>query len=120
MTNNSHSEYQADKLNAVVRLTTPPRSGLLESEVSALGGSDSLGGGGTPWGQHFAMAMPESPMAEFWMGSDPGIPLDEVCPIPGMSMPKDGYVTPTDAPGFGMEIMPEWVQPWDHAAAGKG
>lgn len=78
------------------------------------------GGGGTPWGQHFAMAMPESPMAEFWMGSDPGIPLDEVCPIPGMSMPKDGYVTPSDAPGFGMEIMPEWVQPWDHAAAGKG
>jgi L-rhamnonate dehydratase len=74
---------------------------------------------GTPWGQHFGMAMPESPLAEFWMGSDPGIPLDEVCPIPGMAMPKDGYVTASDAPGFGMEIKPEWVQPWDHAAAGR-
>ncbi len=70
----------------------------------------------TPWGQHFSIAMPESPMAEFWMGSDPGIPLDEVCPIPGMPMPKDGYVTPSDAPGFGMEIAEEWISPWDHAA----
>ena len=45
--------------------------------------------------------MPESPMAEFWMGSDPGVPLEEVCPIPGMPMPKDGCVIPSDAPGFG-------------------
>jgi len=77
-------------------------------------------GVGTPWGQHFAMAMPESPMAEFWMGSDPGVPLDEVCPIPGMPMPKDGYVVPSDAPGFGMEIMDEWVVAWDHGAAMRG
>jgi hypothetical protein len=31
-------------------------------------------------------------------------------------MPKDGYVTPSDAPGFGMEIAEEWISPWDHAA----
>ncbi len=72
---------------------------------------------GTPRGQHFAFSMPESPMAEFWMGSDPGIPLDEVCPIPGMPMPKDGYVTPSDAPGFGMEIEDDWITPWDHSRA---
>ena len=77
-------------------------------------------GVGTPWGQHFAMAMPESPMAEFWMGSDPGVPLEEVCPIPGMPMPKDGYVVPSDAPGFGMEIEDEWVVAWDHGAAMRG
>ena len=77
-------------------------------------------GVGTPWGQHFAMAMPESPMAEFWMGSDPGVPLEEVCPIPGMPMPKDGYVVPSDAPGFGMEIEDEWVVAWDHTAAMRG
>ena len=70
----------------------------------------------TPWGQHFAIAMPESPVAEFWMGSDPGIPLEEVCPIPGMPMPKDGYIKPSDAPGFGMEIKEEWIIPWDHNA----
>ena len=71
----------------------------------------------SPWGQHFAISMPESPMAEFWMGSDPGIPLEEVCPIPGMPMPKDGYITPSDAPGFGMEINSEWITPWDHSIA---
>lgn len=31
------------------------------------------------------------------MGSDPGVPLEEVCPIPGMA--KDGCVAPSDAPG---------------------
>ena len=54
------------------------------------------------------------------MGSDPGVPLEEVCPIPGMPMPKDGYVIPTDAPGFGMEIKDEWVVPWDHTVAMNG
>jgi len=29
-------------------------------------------------------------------------------------MPKDGYVTPSDAPGFGMEIAEEWITPWVH------
>ncbi|MDP7532738.1 MAG: enolase C-terminal domain-like protein [SAR202 cluster bacterium] len=72
---------------------------------------------GTLWGQHFAISMPESPTAKYWMGSDRGIPLDEVCPIPGMPMPKDGYVTPSDAPGFGMEIKDEWIGPWDHSRA---
>ena len=71
-------------------------------------------GGGKAFGQHFAMAMPESPMAEYWMGSDPGVPLEEVRPIPGLSVPKDGYVVPSDAPGFGMEISEEWIVPWDH------
>ena len=77
------------------------------------------GGANTPFGQHFAMAMPESPIAEYWLGTDPGIPLEEVRPIPGMAMPRDGYVTPPDAPGFGLEIMESWIEPWDHAAAGR-
>ena len=42
----------------------------------------------SPWGQHFAISMPESPMAEFWMGSDPGVPLEEVWPIPGLAVPS--------------------------------
>jgi L-rhamnonate dehydratase len=70
------------------------------------------GGANTPFGQHFGLAMPESPIAEYWMGSDPGVPLEEVCPIPGTAMPRDGYVRPSDAPGFGMEIKPEWIAPW--------
>jgi len=74
-------------------------------------------GAGTPFGQHFALAMPESPMAEYWLGSDPGIPLEEIYSIPGMSVPKDGYVVPSDAPGFGMEIAEGWIEAWDHTTA---
>ena len=70
---------------------------------------------GAPYGKRFSIPMPE-----FWMGSDPGVPLEEVCPIPGMPMPKDGHITPSDAPGFGMEIKDEWVVPWDHTIAMKG
>lgn len=75
------------------------------------------GGANTPFGQHFAMAMPESPMAEYWLGTDPGIPLEEVRPIPGIAMPEDGYLVPSDAPGFGMDIIEEWIEPWDHSPA---
>ena len=76
-------------------------------------------GAGTPWGQHFAVAMPESPMAEYWMGSDPGVPLEQVRPIPGMPMPRDGYVTASDAPGFGMEIDERWIAPFEGEGSGR-
>jgi len=69
-------------------------------------------GGSTPFGQHFSYAMPECPMAEFWLGSDPGIPLEEANSIPGMAVPKDGVVVPSDAPGFGLEISEDWINPW--------
>lgn len=72
------------------------------------------GGANTPWGQHFAMAAPESPFQEYWLGTAPGIPLDETVPIPGMAMPVEGKITPSDAPGFGMEMREEWVRPWDY------
>lgn len=69
------------------------------------------GGANSPFGQHFAMALPESPMAEYWLGTDPGIPLEEVPRFPGAAVPKDGYLTPSDAPGFGIEIDPVWIVP---------
>ena len=69
------------------------------------------GGANTPWGQHFSYAMPEASMAEYWLGTAPGIPLDEVRPIPGMVMPADGKITPTDSPGFGMEILESQIIP---------
>lgn len=70
------------------------------------------GGCNSPFGQHFSLAMPESPFAEFWLGTDPGVPLDEVRPIPGLAMPVDGKVIPNDAPGFGLDIEAEWITPY--------
>ena len=67
------------------------------------------GGANSPFGQHFAFAMPESSIAEFWLGSDPGVPLEEANTMPGMAVPRDGKLVPSDAPGFGMEIEEEWI-----------
>ncbi len=58
-----------------------------------------------PYGQHFAVAFPETPWAEYWMNSDPGIPLEETDRIPGTPVPVNGKVVPSDAPGFGIEYL---------------
>src|ERR1051325_8266873 len=69
-------------------------------------------GGNTVFGQHFSFAMPAVPWCEFFVGSDPGIPLDQGWRSPGQSLPKDGWITPNDAPGFGLEISPDWIEPF--------
>lgn len=68
-------------------------------------------GAGLPFGQHFHFAMPEAALAEFWLASDPGVPLEEAAKIPGVAVPRDGKLIPSDAPGFGMDIKPEWLVP---------
>jgi len=70
------------------------------------------GGANNPFGQHFAMAATESPMAEYWMGTDPGVPLEETVRIPGTSVPVDGKVTPSTEPGFGMEFESSDISDW--------
>jgi len=68
--------------------------------------------GYTAPGQHFSFALPECPIAEYWMGSDPGVPLEEVVKIPGTPVPRNGRLVPSDAPGFGLELMEEHFVPW--------
>jgi hypothetical protein len=29
-------------------------------------------------------------------------------------VPEKGYLVPSDAPGFGMEIDEKWIRPWEH------
>lgn len=70
------------------------------------------GGGNTPYGQHFTYAMPVSPWCEFFIASPPGVPLEEVMPWPGVPVPRDGWLVPSDAPGFGLEIPEEWLVPF--------
>jgi len=70
------------------------------------------GGCNSPFGQHFAFAMPDCDLGEFHLSSPIGIPLEDWCPIPGMAVPKKGRLVPSDAPGFGMEIPEDWLRPW--------
>ena len=70
------------------------------------------GGGNTAYGQHLTCAMPSTPWAEFFMGSAPGVPLEESRRSPGTPVPVDGWLTPNKGPGFGVEIPEEWLTPF--------
>ncbi|MBI1773962.1 MAG: L-rhamnonate dehydratase [Proteobacteria bacterium] len=58
----------------------------------------------TPDGQHLCYAMPNIPWGEYFLGTPPGVPLAETALFPGTAYPKDGYLVPNDAPGFGIEL----------------
>ena len=64
-----------------------------------------------PFAQHLAFAMPAVAWGERSQGvSPPGVPLEEMTLLPGTPVVRDGYLTPTDAPGFGLEITKDWVE----------
>jgi L-rhamnonate dehydratase len=69
------------------------------------------GGANTPAAVHFAFAMPESPMAEYFLASAPGIPLRNTT-LPGLPVAVDGKLKLSDVPGFGLELRPEDFEPW--------
>jgi L-rhamnonate dehydratase len=70
------------------------------------------GGGLTAYGQHFTYATPSAPWCEYFVGSPPGVPLEEAARLPGVAVAKDGYLVPNDAPGFGVEILENWIEPF--------
>jgi L-rhamnonate dehydratase len=64
-----------------------------------------------PYGQHLAFAMPAIPWGERSEGvSPPGVPLEEKVALPGTAVIKEGYLVPSDAPGFGLQINREWLE----------
>ena len=70
------------------------------------------GGARNPYGQHFSIAMPSVPWLEYFVSSDPGVPLTQAPRLPGQPVAVDGWLTPSDAPGFGLEIPESWLEPF--------
>jgi L-rhamnonate dehydratase len=71
------------------------------------------GGMNNPYGQHVAFATPCEPWGEVFVPTAPGVPFTkELAAVPGMSLPKDGYLVPSDAPGFGIEITKADLEKW--------
>ncbi|MEM3692487.1 MAG: enolase C-terminal domain-like protein [Candidatus Bathyarchaeia archaeon] len=70
------------------------------------------GGANSPYGLHLTYAMPNMPWAEYFIGSPPGVPLEEAQWMPGAPIPKDSYVAPSKEPGFGVRIKEEWLKPF--------
>lgn len=63
-----------------------------------------------PYGQHFVFATPNCPWGEFLPQGAPGTPLKNETTLPGMAVPKDGILVPSDAPGFGIDIDLAWIE----------
>ncbi len=64
-----------------------------------------------PYGQHLSYAMPAIQWGERSEGvSPPGVPLEERVALPGTPVIKDGYLIPSDAPGFGIEVTKDWLE----------
>jgi L-rhamnonate dehydratase len=69
-------------------------------------------GGNTAFGQHFSVAAPAVRWLETFVGTPPGVPLAEGWGLPGEAYPVDGWLTPSDAPGFGLELEDDWFTPF--------
>jgi L-rhamnonate dehydratase len=69
------------------------------------------GGGNTPYGQHACYALPAIPWAECYTSTPPGVPLEEDITIPGTPVAVNGRLTPSDGPGFGVELDPAQFAP---------
>ena len=67
------------------------------------------GGGNTAFGQHFSYASRAVPWLECFVGTPIGVPLAEAWALPGQPVPTDGWLVPSDAPGFGLELQDEWL-----------
>ncbi len=61
-------------------------------------------GANTPYGQHLSVTSPAIRWAEYFVGGAPGVPLEQTRVFPGMPVPVEGRVAPSDAPGFGLEL----------------
>ena len=70
------------------------------------------GGARNAYGQHFSFAMPSVPWLEYFVGTAPGVPLAEAHRLPGEPTPQDGWLTLSDAPGFGLEVPEAWLEPF--------
>ncbi len=71
------------------------------------------GGGNDPYGLHLTYAMPNTPWAEYFIASPPGVPLHEAARIRDWPVPEKGYIKPSDVPGFGLGIKEEWLSPFN-------
>lgn len=70
------------------------------------------GGARNPFGQHFSFGAAAVPWLEYFVGSPPGVPLEEAPRLPGQPVAKGGWLEPNDAPGFGLEIPEAWLMPF--------
>jgi L-rhamnonate dehydratase len=58
----------------------------------------------TPYGQHFHAATSNARWGEYFVGGGPGVALEDTNAYRGMSLPVNGRIKVSDAPGFGLDL----------------
>lgn len=70
-------------------------------------------GGNTVFGQHFSYASAAVPWLEFLPRTGVGVPVaDSDHVLPGQPVPANGWLVPSDAPGFGLEVAESAIVPF--------
>ena len=69
-------------------------------------------GGNSPFGQHLAMALRGVGLLEYRIDPRESTHGGSVAPWPKWSVSKNGYVVPTDEPGFGLGIEESLSRPF--------
>ena len=69
------------------------------------------GGMNWPYGQHLVSALPATTWGERSGGVSPrGVPLTETVALPGTAVIEDGFLVPSAAPGFGIDLADAWLE----------
>ena len=63
-----------------------------------------------PYGQHLVFAMPATSWGERAGGLPRGVPPSEGTELPGTAAVENGYLVPSSAPGFGIDIDHGWLE----------
>ena len=118
----THVPFQWAAAHRAVDILQPDINwcGGLSTLQKIVGAADGAGisvmlhaGGHTVFGQHASYGLATIPWCEFFIGSAPGVSLEDGWRgVPGQAIPKDGYFTPSEAPGFGLEIPEGWFTPF--------
>lgn len=69
-------------------------------------------GGLQPWAVHFVASQVNTPLAECVVIGNAGDtdPLRSLFPfLSGVPLPENGFISPSDAPGVGVEVNEEWL-----------
>ncbi|HCK11798.1 MAG TPA: hypothetical protein DHW45_18125 [Candidatus Latescibacteria bacterium] len=88
-------------------------SQLRIARIAESNGIDVIPHGGMNWpyGQHLIYASTAMSWGERSDGvAAQGVPLKDMVRLPGTAVIEDGYLVPSDAPGFGIEVDLAWIQ----------
>ncbi len=83
------------------------------SQIAEAGGIQVIPHGGMNWpyGQHLIYGTSGTTWGERSDGvAAPDVPLEDMVRLPGTAVINDGFLVPSSAPGFGIDVNEKWIE----------